>query len=356
MNKKILSYATAFISFNSAAAIEFNDHISLSGFGSTSWATSDNDIPVLINRNIDSENCFDCDTTFGLQLDFYYDAFKASAQLVKRPQDEWSSPELEWAYIGYEWNDFEFRAGRLRLPLFLASEYYYVGHAYTYARPPTEIYNSVLGITAFNGISLNWNYEINDELLLSLTPFIGFKDENTVQFDSTFKLEFETNGLYGFNSQLSGDNYRINLAILQSNYDVTAISSLSPFPPVPDEDIDVTFYSLGGEYYWDQLKFTLEAQKNEDRASWYSAVDYNLDKFTPYFIYGQTYIDNDKSGNSYSLGVRYDLLYNVSLNAEWQRLNSYNGYTGPFVAALPPGVPFNEVSADLYTIMVNFVF
>ncbi|MDN2483083.1 sulfate ABC transporter permease [Vibrio agarivorans] len=357
MNKKIIPLACWLIPLQSFAAIELTDNLSLSGFGSTSWATSDNEVPVLINRNIDDSNCFDCDTTFGLQFDFYYDSFKASAQLVKRPQDEWSSPELEWAYLGYEWEDFEFRAGRLRLPLFLASEYYYVGHAYTYARPPTEIYNSVLGITAFNGLSLNWNYDINDEMTLSLTPFVGFNDENKVQFDPTFRLEFETNGLYGFNSQLSGENYRINLALLQSNYDVTAVQ-ITPYGTfsAPDEDIDVTFYSLGGEYFWNKARFSLEMQKNEKRGSWYAGADYNLDKFTPYVIYGQTYNDKDKAGNSYTIGVRYDLMYNISINAEWQYLSSFNGSTGPFVKPLPPGVDFDQSSANLYTIMVNFVF
>ncbi|GAL16304.1 ABC-type sulfate transport system permease component [Vibrio astriarenae] len=182
MNKKIISLALCFVPLQTYAAIEITDNLSLSGFGSTSWATSDNSAPLLVNRYIDDSNCFDCDTTFGVQLDFYYDAFKASAQVVKRPQDDWSSPELEWAYVGYEWGDLEFKGGRLRLPVFLASEYYYVGHAYTTARPPTEVYNSILGITAFNGLSMTWNTELNDELSLALTPFVGFKDENSVLF------------------------------------------------------------------------------------------------------------------------------------------------------------------------------
>ena len=100
---------------------------------------------------------------------------------MKRPQDDWNDPALEWAYIGYEYNDFDFSVGRLRLPLFLASEYYYVGQAYMTARPPTEVYNSILGITAFNGAKVSWNYELTDEASLQLTPFYGIKDENEVE-------------------------------------------------------------------------------------------------------------------------------------------------------------------------------
>ncbi|MGR5489133.1 sulfate ABC transporter permease, partial [Vibrio alfacsensis] len=78
--------------------MDINDNFSISGFGSTSWARSDNETPLLINRGISDENCFDCDTTFGIQLDYFFDAFKASVQVVKRPQDNWSEPQLEWAY------------------------------------------------------------------------------------------------------------------------------------------------------------------------------------------------------------------------------------------------------------------
>ncbi|MGR5253811.1 sulfate ABC transporter permease [Vibrio astriarenae] len=361
MNKKIIPLACWLIPLQSFAAIELTDNLSLSGFGSTSWATSDNSTPLLVNRYIDDSNCFDCDTTFGLQLDFYYDSFKASAQVVKRPQDNWSSPELEWAYLGYEWGDFEFRGGRLRLPLFLASEYYYVGHAYTYARPPTEIYNSVLGITAFNGFSFIWNTEISDELGLTLTPFYGFSDDNEVDFTPDFTLEFETQKVFGLNAVLSGDNYRINLTYLDSTYDVTTVIRNVPAQPPyffggtvrsTSKDQNVKLYGAGFEYEWDQATFTIEAQKNEQRGSWYTGIEYNLDKFTPYGIFGQQYLDDKKAGNSFTLGLRYDLFYNVSLNAEWQSFRAYNGSTGAFSATEPP----SDTSANMYTIMVNFVF
>ncbi|WP_394242395.1 sulfate ABC transporter permease [Vibrio astriarenae] len=362
MNKKIISLALCFVPLQTYAAIEITDNLSLSGFGSTSWATSDNSAPLLVNRYIDDSNCFDCDTTFGVQLDFYYDAFKASAQVVKRPQDDWSSPELEWAYLGYEWDNFEFRAGRLRLPLFLASEYYYVGHAYTTARPPTEIYNSVLGITAFNGLSFTWNTDVTDETSLSLTPFYGFSDKNEVDFTPDFTLEFETQKVFGLNAVFSGDNYRVNLTYLDSTYDVTAvIRNLPPQPPffpggtVRDKQTDqnVKLYSAGFEYEWEQATFTMEAQKNEERASWYTGLEYNFNKFTPYTLFGQQYYEDDKkAGNSFTLGVRYDLLYNVSLNAEWQSFKAYNTSTGAFSGTEQP----EDNSANMYTIMVNFVF
>ncbi|CAH1206631.1 Porin_4 domain-containing protein [Vibrio harveyi] len=367
MKKTLIASITATtlssVAFPSLAAIELTDNLSLSGFGSTSWATTDNKTPVLVNRFIDDENCYDCDTTLGVQLDFYYDAFKASAQVVKRPQDHWSDPQLEWAYLAYTYGNIEFRGGRLRMPVFLASEYYYVGHAFTPARPPNEVYDSILGITAFNGISFLWNYDINDSMTLTTTPFVGFHDESTVDFNDRTELTFTTNEMYGINFILSGDYYRWNFTYMDSSYDQE--TKLSNFPvQLPDgsvmvlpsftdrlKDQSIKLYSLGAEYEFDAFTLTVEGQTNDIASSWYAQGAYNLNKFTPYVTYGQQFDDHEhKVGDSYLLGVRYDLHYNVSLNAEWQHFKAYRNVSGAFV-----DTPEDD-NANMYTIMVNFVF
>ncbi|MGF1777354.1 sulfate ABC transporter permease [Vibrio nomapromontoriensis] len=356
MNNKLLVLAISAMSAPSLAAIDLSDNFSISGFGSTSWAKSDNATPLMVNRNINDENCYDCDTTFGVQLDYYREAFKASVQVVKRPQDHWSEPQLEWAYLGYSVGDFEFRGGRLRLPLFLASEYYYVGHAYTTARPPEEVYNSILGITAYNGASVIWNVDISDEMQLSLSPFVGFKDNNDVDLNQAMSMEFETKNMWGANAVLTGENYRINFAYLDSTFDQTVTLSGFTLPTQKDESIKL--YSLGGEYDFGSLKLTAEGQQNDFGSSWYSSAAYRIQKFTPYVVYGQTHRKSSdtnpfegKSGDSWTLGLRYDVLYNVSVNAEWQKFESFGSQSGPFVSS-----PGKDTDANLYTVMVNFVF
>ncbi|GAM62076.1 ABC-type sulfate transport system [Vibrio ishigakensis] len=363
MKKSLVSIALLCVAPTSIAAIDITDNLTLSGFGSTSWAKSDNETPLLVNHNINDESCFDCDTIFGLQLDFFYKDFKASAQVVKRPQNEWSEPKLEWAYLAYNYEPFEFRAGRLRMPVFLASEYYYVGHAFTPARPPNEVYDSILGITAYNGISILWNYDLNDSMTLTTTPFVGFHDESKVEINSNTELKFTTNNMYGVNFVLSGDNYRWNLTYLDSNYDqetrlrnlIVDLPDGSTFP-VPDRNIvtkdqDIQLISLGAEYEFGHFGLTVEGQTNDIASSWYAQSSYHIDRFTPYFIYGQTFnADDDKVGDSYLLGLRYDVHFNVSINAEWQYFNAYRGASGAFVSTP------EEDSANLYTVMLNFVF
>ncbi|EGU31242.1 hypothetical protein VII00023_19990 [Vibrio ichthyoenteri ATCC 700023] len=368
MNKNILTLALLAASFETAANIEISENILVSGFGSTSWAKSDNSTPLITNVEISDQSCFDCDTTLGLQIDGYFNALHASAQVVKRPQDHWSDPELEWAYLGYQYKDLLFRAGQLRIPLFLYSEYYYVGHAYAMSRPPTEVYNSILGITAYQGFSLTWNVDIDDEKSLSITPFYGLEDEKEVNLNQDTFLELDTKRMYGVNMLLSGDNYRWNFSYLNSRYDqrVTLTNYTMTIPSIGDitipryvdesEDNRIELYSLGAEYEFGSTTLTAELQKNDRSSAWYSSLQYRIYDFIPYVVYGQQYNEEVqessriREGESVTAGVRYDLRYNLSLNAEWQYFHTEKGYDGAFI-----DVP-SKPTAQLYTIMINFVF
>lgn len=361
MNDRLIALAALSISFPSLATIELTEQLSLSGFGSSSLTRSNNDTDLIINRSLSDENCWDCDTTLGIQLDYFNEDFKVSAQLVKRPQDDWSDPELEWAYVGYSIGNIELRAGRLRLPIFLASEYFYVNQAYNYARPPEELYNSILGITAYNGANIVWNIELFDVYQLAITPFIGFSDTNKLDVSETLGIDIDIDSMSGINFLLSGDYYRWNLAYFTSDFDqkfkFTNARSGVPYFELDIRDDSIELYSLGLEYEFDLLLLTSERQIGNIRSTWYASVAYRMDKFVPYVVYGEnkakvTRISNfdGKSGSSFVMGLRYDLMYNVSINVEWQKFKSFGEQRGSFVERP------KEPDADLYTLMFSFVF
>ncbi|MBY7695579.1 sulfate ABC transporter permease [Vibrio alginolyticus] len=363
MKKYLTMLSLSIATFPSSATIELTEQLSLSGFGSTSWAKSDNPTTVLVNRFIGDESCFDCDTTFGMQLDYFHKAFRASAQVVKRPQDHWSSPQLEWAYLAYTYKDIEIRGGRLRLPLFLMSEYNYVGHAFTQARPPNEVYDSILGITAYSGLSARWIHDLNEQVVLTAMPFVGFKDNSDVTINERTELEIESNNTAGMNLTLSGESYRWNFSYLHGDYDqTTTLSNIEQSTPgggttiidrlvETEKNNTIDLFSLGLRYELDNIVIMAEGQTSNLSSSWYATTSYNVNKLTPYIVYGQQFNNRDKkSGDSFLLGLRYDLDYNVSLNAEWQRFNAYNNSSGAFSSA-----PKDD-SASLYTLMLNFVF
>ncbi|GAB2651255.1 sulfate ABC transporter permease [Vibrio panuliri] len=333
----------------SLANVDVGDNIALSGFGSTSWAKSDNPTPLLINREISDTSCFDCDTTFGLQLDLFYEGFKASAQLVKRPQDKWSDPELEWAYLAYNNDHWNFKIGRLRNPLFLYSEYYYVGQAYTPARPPEEVYNSILGITFYEGASVTYSHDFGDQYTLSLTPFAGLEDSRQIELNDDTLLELETDQLLGLNVTFSSDNYRWNFSYLKSKYD----QKVTLFNRFVEEEKDNTIelFSLGTEYEFNSLTLSAEAQKNDRNYSWYLLASNRIEQWTPYISFAQQLNNDDGlNGQSVRVGTRYDIHYNVSLNLEWQQFYANDQQTGEFIATP------NEQDANLFTVMLNFVF
>jgi len=332
------------ITFSSNARIELSDNLSISGFGSTSVTQSNNKTPLYLNREIIDEICYDCDTTFGLQGDVNFtDNFNASVQVVKRPQDDWSSPELEWAYLGYNFSDYNIKVGRLRLPLFLSSEYYYVGQAYTSARPPQEVYNSILGLTFYEGISASWNYEINDELYAIFTPYIGLPSKETVEL-GPYEYELDVKEIAGLYSELSSFDYRIMLSYAHTKYS----AAINSFPILPTDILNI--YTLGAEYNIEDWIITTEVVMSDLHFNWYSNLSYNIGKFTPYF----TYAESHKTQKNYSmlLGVRYDLMTTVSINAEAQYTNAQDGNTGQFISVPVAG----DTDAILHTLMLNFVF
>ncbi|UJF18142.1 sulfate ABC transporter permease [Vibrio sp. SS-MA-C1-2] len=359
MKKALYFISPLLFSSPSFAVIDITENFTLSGFGSTSWADSDTSQDLLINRQIDDSGCFDCDLTFGLQLDYYYDNFKVSAQVVKRPQDDFVSPQPEWAYVGYSYDEFEFRAGILRLPLFLLSEYYYVGQAYTWSRPPQEVYNSALGITSYNGFTVQWNHELNDSTILSVSPFYGFQNISNVDLDA-IQLKIDSDYTVGLNSQVIGENYKINFTFLNGTSNINSTIDFNGSSIKNKNLQSINFYTLGGEYNIDDLTLIAEGQTNDTSSSWYVGSSYNMDQLTPYLLYGQSYEYNPYQ--SVTTGLRLDFAPNASLNVEWQTFMTDSDSQGPFVAesweqlkAFNPNYKYPG-RANLYTVMVNFVF
>lgn len=351
MLKRIISIGVMVwvYSLPSSAGIDINDNLTFSGFGSTSVAKATSESPLFVNREITDETCFDCDTTLGLQLDYTLtDEINASVQVVKRPQDEWSEPELEWLYLSYSTDSIEAKIGRLRLPLFLTSEYYYVSQAYVWARPPQEVYGSILGITSFDGVSLAWNHYLSDELLLTVSPYYGGYKKVDVELDNRY-FEFVTNSLMGLSLDITGFNYRIHSNVQKSNYDQEMYLSGVKVSNLNDQELLI--YSLGGEYSYNAFQFMAEVQTSDVQSSWYASVSYTLELFTPYLVYSESY--DWKENYSITSGLRYDVTSKISINTEWQLMKLKGDSTvntGQFTNNL------GEDESSLVTFIVNVIF
>ncbi|MCK5819126.1 MAG: hypothetical protein KAH18_07700 [Psychromonas sp.] len=358
-------FALTTIPSSSFASIEVTDNLLFSAFGSTSITQSDNKTPLFMNRNITDETCYDCDSTLGLQLDYnFLDNFSTSIQVIKAPENDFSDPRIEWLYVGYSYKQFSTKIGRLRLPIFLDSEYAYVGNAYDLARPPQEVYNSVLGVTYFDGINFTWEQELNDDISLTVVPFLAFsgKPKATIG-DSNY--HFELHKLLGTAIDLNGINYRIHFASAYANVDTKVENKNVPIN-FPTTNSSIYVYSLGGEYNLNDLLLKAEVfANNTNTLNWYSQVAYNYNIFTPYISYGKQKAQS--KSHSITTGIRFDVTPNISINTEYQytKVDEYSKtFTtpmGPMPAFMGAGMftkPFvagEKEDANVYTLMFNFI-
>ena len=148
-----------------AAAIDF----SVSGFGTVGYARSDQ--PYAYQRFIDDSGTFWRDTLAGLQIDATFaDKFGATVQFKLAPatnSDDEYKGTVSWAFLSWRpTNDWLFRAGKQRIPLYLYSQTLDVGVTYDFARLPTEMY-SISPNNDLVGLSFSKSWGLADgELVL----------------------------------------------------------------------------------------------------------------------------------------------------------------------------------------------
>jgi len=127
-----------------------------SGFGTVGYAISDRDWSY--QRHIDDNGTWWRDSLLGGQIDASFSpAWSATLQVTLTPSTrhdrEWMS-EVAWAFVSWRPdNDWQVRAGKQRISLFLNSENLNVGQTYALARLPVEVY-ALSPSNDFTGLSV----------------------------------------------------------------------------------------------------------------------------------------------------------------------------------------------------------
>ncbi|KFI12748.1 porin [Vibrio coralliilyticus] len=330
------------------AQTQLANELNLSGFGTVAAAKSDNNTPVFYARDIADDWCFDCDTTFGLQLDWQIsNELRSVLQVLKRPQDTFSSPILERAFIEYSDSGHRYKVGRLRSPMFIMSEYYYVSSAYPWLRLPVDVYGGNLGITHFEGASAEFNFELFEQFQLSLTPFYALdNEENYELYGRSFTLDVKN--AYGFSADIYIEDSQLHVSY-------TDVEARQIFANQPDVCFNLHLVSFGASHTIGDWHLQTEAVLSEDiRANWYAGIDYRIGMFTPYIQYGQS--RRTKESNSYLLGVRYDFTPQFNASFEWQQIQGRkNVISGQFT--LPQNTSESFASkVDLVSVGLSFTF
>lgn len=334
-------------SMTSFAQIRLNDSIMLSGFGTVSAATSDSNVPVYTYRSIDDHLCLDCDTTLGIQLDWLIsNQFRASFQAVKRPQDTFSDPELEWAYLAYNNENSTFKLGRQRLPLFIMSQYYYVSAAYSSIRPPEDVYSTIMGITHYDGISYEWSSVTADESQLRVSPFVALPQTSDYEgygMDFTLKNKATFGVIADYIYQDSTFHFGYIHSDTERNNDIG----------LPKTHYSLDMIAAGVNIVDGNFTYTAEGLLEQSIfATWYAGIAYQYNKVQPYLQYGQR--RRMFENNSVTGGMKVSITPSFFVNLEWSYITSPKTYqTGHFDA-----VQFKDIETEVnvYTLSASFLF
>jgi hypothetical protein len=346
--KKLNLFCILLYASHSHAQINLDENVSISGFGTVSATVSDTEIPVFTYRDISNSLCLDCDSTFGLQADWLINEhLRTSAQIVKRPQDNFSEPTIEWAFVDYSMGSTSIKAGRLRLPLFNLSEFLYVSSAYTTLRAPHDVYDGALGISHYDGVTVEWDKLLDNDMQLRLAPFVMAPMVNTYPwYGYTFDLASETS--FGITADLYSDDNTLHFTYLSA--DATRKENA-----IPILKYDLNLFAIGATYVWGNYNWSAETMLEDSiYATWYVSVSRRFGSLEPYLQYGQRrrLYDND----TYLVGVSYDLNPRVKFNLEWEHIEAAPGlYVGHFTQEQDPSGSV-ETQANIYSLGMSFTF
>lgn len=153
-----------------AALDELVKRVDVSGFISVRGGQIDAE-DVLYLSIYDDNWTFSEESVVGLQVDTRV-TDKLSVSLQMKADGITDGVQLEWGYLEYAFQpDLKMRAGRLRMPGFMLSEYLDVGYAYPWVQVPYEVYGW-LPFNRYEGLDLRYWTSVG-AADIRINPYIG---------------------------------------------------------------------------------------------------------------------------------------------------------------------------------------
>ena len=197
--------------------------LNLSGFLSVGGGMVD-DENSLSYGGYDEEDFTLDDNLLGIQISGNVsEKLTATVQLTARSENDYEV-DAEWAYLSWQATEnSKIRAGRLRTPFYMYSDFLDVGYAYSWISPPREVYylpfNNVSGVDFYTTATLG----IFDTSFQAY--FGGFDDELDLDNDGTME-EAQTRNQMGIAGTIGKDWWTLRAAYHQADLsiDVTGIT------------------------------------------------------------------------------------------------------------------------------------
>jgi predicted porin len=363
------------------------EEVRINGFVTAAGTTTDADSPYNIDLARDDVRFDGRDNRLGVQVSAQInERVSATAQLIARGGPDFFDVEADWAFVGYEVSDdFEIRAGKVKIPTFLVSDYLEVGYAYPWVRPPQEVY-ALNPITSLAGVDAIWAPRIGDATLL-VQPYVGtsqgtgfttgqqeFVNPGLPPADrfppAGTEVEFDAKDFVGINLALQFD-----VATIRAGYLTTEVSS--PFgddPSTPGnealiQDDSATFASVGLTVDWNDFVLYAEYATRDqddgaeigfpDQDAYYATVGYRFGPFLPTVTYaaiepGKDEVPWAQEQTSVAVDLRYELGSGAALKFQALSVTPEDGKVGLFDGP----VTIDDASADamVYSVALDVIF
>lgn len=348
------------------------DRMTINGFFTGKMVAANNDAGF---DNATTTPNFADGSKLGLQGTFALtDQTQIVAQLVGRGSDDWT-PEMEWAFLSHDFdNGFVTRVGRLRLPLYMYSDFLEVGYAQPWATPPADVY-TIAPITSFNGVDVTYQHDLGDAIL-ALQASYG-NDSSSAE-DNSVATDVEFSDIAGLSATLSYEEWVFRTTYFQTDLSSDKIVGLPGLGSFNNDKAQ--FVGAGVSYDNGSLiaisEYTISKVEGAyaDTESAYITLGYRIEAFTPYVSYSYLKTTDDEKRtpgsaesaalnwerSTYSVGTRYDISANLALKLDV----TYAGDFGDTTGALSGNVdykplPVNTQEFDdtiVYTISFDAVF
>ncbi|MDW5418456.1 hypothetical protein R6242_17980 [Iodobacter sp. CM08] len=344
------------------------------------------------------------DSRLGLQFDLRVnESLSATAQVTNlRRYDNTFTPDFSWAFVKYAPNEtVQARVGRLGFDVYMQADSQHVGYSYLPVRPPVDYYGG-LPISFIDGADLVFRQPLGDGIVTAKV-FIGEAKEKlplngvegninlagSLVWGGYLDYQWQNWQFRGGYAQLTLENevpgFDVPLAILRSPQ-INAINpSLAGFADaamIKGKQID--FLSAGAIYDNGPLQIQLMFRRlfastiaYPDNDAGYIILGYRIGKFTPFAAYSEiftlgvnknpglpdvpmfselnTFIKNVQGvyiddQHTYSMGVRYDVMRNLDLKFQIDKVQSRDSFQW---ANKQPGW---DGSATIYSLTLDCIF
>jgi hypothetical protein len=304
--------------------------VNLNGFGSlvVGRVTEGNEFLADYPKTgiYDNDWSFKPDSTLGIQFSSYFtDDFSFIAQVVANSASE-STIDVDWLYLNYHLTpELSAQLGRKRLPLYYYSDYFDVGYAYYWIRPPADLYT--WQITNYNGISLLYEKDIGD-WDSSINLYYGNEDsEDNELLGLLFGVPVDEswNDMLGIVGTMANDWLDVRLSYMQGlvNRDINGVNVI--------RDTEQQFLGLSINLSLANLQVLSEFNNyrrpdNKIQFDTYMlSFGYQIGDFTPHITRSafQQEINaagNDEKHHTTTLGVRWDFYTNMALKVQYDQV------------------------------------